>query len=1188
MFPSPEAGYWITVLQIAGLAFLFGVLISRVAAGSLPQPLKQRVVVVACGVLAVATLIGLTFGFVRSATTIVGIAVAATAIATGLLLLRRQSSSAEPKATAVSEEQALLAARLAESEGLYRAIAETASDAIVISQDSRIVFANPAAARLVGIMGPETLIGRSVMEFIVPDKQALARERTAQMLAGASAPLVESRYLKVDGTETDVEISSTPFVLHGRPAIVSILRDISERKRVEQALRRSETRFRGLTELSSDWYWEQDEQYRVTFISDRYSAKTGLKMTPTLGQTRFETDNIWVSEAQKRLHRDDLESRRPFHDLRLSRYDEDGELHYFSISGRPIFNDKGRYIGYYGIGRDITEQQRVETAMRESEARFRSLNDLSSDWYWEQDEALRYTERCSDGIGKSGFDLTRMIGRRREEIPYFEAMTEEEWRPLVASIYRHDAFRGFVLRARNNRGQIRYLNISGEPFFHLNGRFAGYRGTGTDVTERERERAELQLFRTAMETSTEAIFITDMHEMRHVDVNETACRMLGYTRDELLRLRPYDLTPSLSRADFTLRYEEARRAAPDGFSTEMRNRIMTHKDGRQIAVEIYRRYLHVQNRELIVSVIRDISARIAADNALRLRNRALESTVNAVVITRASGDFEIEYVNPAFENLTGYSEDEAIGRNMRFLQGTDRDQPDLPALRRALNEGEDCTLVLRNYSKDGTLFWNELRVSPVSDGDGGITHFVGVINDITAAKSYQDELTHQATHDILTGVPNRNLLEDRLNQTLAVARRHGRLFALVFIDLDHFKHINDGLGHKAGDAVLLQVSARLRAVIRSGDTLARYAGDEFVVILNELQSESAIGDAILRLRNAISRPVTVEDRELIITASMGVSVYPSDGNAADELMRNADAAMYQAKQEGRDGFRFFTHGLSVESHNRMEIAARLRGALDAREFFLVYQPKICLADGNVSGVEALMRWQHPELGIVPPSQFIPLAEETGLIVSMGLWALREACTQIAQWRSQNGLEISVAVNLSARQFRQKDLVSVICSALEEHDVPPRLLQCEVTESAMLHDVDAATQVLTALREVGVKVSLDDFGTGYSSLSYLKRLPIDSVKIDRSFVSDVTTDPESAKIVQAIIGLTKALELTAIAEGVETLEQLEFLQQLGCEEAQGYYYAKPLPAAEITSWIEAHREKNGERKAGNDKAVNEGR
>ena len=1178
MFPAPETGYWITVLQIAGLAFLSGVLITRFPAGFFQRLFKRRARAAACFVLAFAALLAVIFCFARWATIVVGIAVAATAIATGLLLLRRQSVGADPKASVVSEDQALLAARLVESEGLYRAVAEAASDAIVISQDMRIVFANQATARLVGLTTPESLIGRSVMDFIAPEKQALARERTAQLLAGEPAPLVESRYLKVNGTEMDVEISSAPFVLHGKPAIVSILRDISERKRVEQALRRSETRFRGLTELSSDWYWEQDEQYRVTFMSDRYSAKTGLKMTPTLGQTRFETDNIWVSEAQKRLHRDDLESRRPFHDLRLSRYDEDGELHYFSISGRPIFNDKGKYIGYYGIGRDITEQQRVETAMRESEARFRSLNELSSDWYWEQDEALRFTERCSDGIGKSGFDRSRLIGRRREELPYFDTMTDEDWTPMREATSRRVPFREFVLRARNNHGKIRYLSISGEPMFHLDGRFAGYRGIGVDVTDRERQREDLQLFRAAMETSAEAIFITDMADLRHIDVNETACQMFGYTRTELLRLGPKDLNAHLTPEEIQQRFEEARKAGPEKYTSESVNRFLKHKNGTLIPVEVYRRYLRVGKRDMIVSVARDLSPRIAVDNALRLRNRALESTVNAVVITRASGDYEVEYVNPAFEQLTGYAADEVIGRNMRFLQNKDRDQPDLPNLKRALNDGEECTLLLRNYAKDGSLFWNELRVAPVSDGDGGVTHYVGVINDITAAKSYQDELTHQATHDILTGVPNRNLLEDRLEQTLAVARRHGRLFAVVFIDLDHFKHINDGLGHKAGDAVLLQVSARLRAVIRAGDTLARYAGDEFVVILNELQSESAIGDAILRLRNAVSQPVKVEDRDLIVTASMGVSVYPSDGNAVDELMRNADAAMYQAKQEGRDGFRFFTHGLSAESHNRMEIAARLRGALDAREFFLEYQPKICLADGSVSGMEALMRWRHPELGIVPPTQFIPLAEETGLIVAMGLWALREACAQISVWRSQNGLEIPVAVNLSARQFRQKDLVNAICAALDEHDVPPRLLQCEVTESAMLHDVDAATVVLTSLREAGVKVSLDDFGTGYSSLSYLKRLPVDSVKIDRSFVHDITSDPESAKIVQAIIGLTKALELTAIAEGVETQEQLEFLQQYGCEEAQGYYYAKPLPVAEVTRWLEAHQAKGGKRKA----------
>ena len=1169
MFPVIDAGYWSIVVQIGALAFLLGILISRFTDATRQQSnLVDRTLLALITTLRTVVLITLTFGFDRRASDAVPLSLAAAAIAAGLLLLRRNPRRSEDDdETTVTEDEARLAARLGETEGLYRALAEAASDAIVISQDLRIVFANPAAARLAGLASVNDLLGRPVMDFIAPEARELARQRQQELAAGRPAPMVETRYLRADGTEFDVEVSSAPFVLNGRPAIVAIVRDISERKQMAQALARSEARFRGMTELSSDWYWEQDTEYRVTFMSERYSAANGLKMKPTLGQTRFETDNIWESEDQKRRHLEDLDARRPFRDLRLSRRDEDGKLRYFSISGRPVFDDKGEFTGYYGTGRDITRQEVVERALRENEARFRSLSELSSDWFWEQDAQLRFTDRVSEGVERMGLRREKLIGQRYQEIAYYEPTTADEWLPIEQAIDEREPFRDVVIRMRNEAGEIRYVSVSGAPFFE-NGRFAGYRGAAKDITERERQREDLQLFRLAMETTPDAIFITDMRELRHLDVNATACRMLGYERDELLALHPWDLTPSLTPDDFAARYEEARRIGPDRFATELKDRIMLRKDGGELPVEVYRRHLKTRDREIVVSVVRDISARLAVDQALRLRDRALESSVNAIVITRADGDHEVEYVNPAFERLTGYSADETRGRNLRFLQREDRDQPDLAKLRDAISRGEDAVALLRNYTRDGMPFWNEMRIAPVQDGER-VQYYVGVLHDVTAAKRYQDELAHQATHDLLTGVANRTLLEDRIEQAIASARRHQRLFAVVFVDLDHFKRINDEFGHTAGDAVLCEVALRIKSSIRGDDTLARYAGDEFVVILSELDNEEAIGTALMRLRGAVSRPIELDGRAAAVTCSMGACVYPRDGASAEELLRHADAAMYQAKESGRDAYRFFTHGLNERSQSRVEIEGRLRGAIEAGELFLEYHPSIALGDGSVTGLEALIRWRHPELGVVPPAQFIPLAEETGLIVPIGDWVLAEVCAQLARWRTEHRLALPVSINLSARQFRRKDLTSAIAALLREHDLPPSLLGCEVTEASILHDVDAATLVLNALRELGVTVALDDFGTGYSSLAYLRRLPIDALKIDHTFVRDLTTDPDDSQIVQAIIGLAETLGLTAIAEGVEAHEQVDYLRQHGCHAAQGFLYTVPLPAADIPAWLQAH-------------------
>ena len=545
----------------------------------------------------------------------------------------------------------------------------------------------------------------------------------------------------------------------------------------------------------------------------------------------------------------------------------------------------------------------MQRALRDSEARFRSLTELSSDWYWEQDAEFRFTDRCSDGLAKSGFDRRKLIGRRRDELPYYSLMKEEDWAPLIEATSRREPFRDVLMPLVNDQGELRYMMISGTPFYH-DAQFAGYRGVGVDVTERERQREQLQIFRAAMETSPEAIFITDMEQMRYVDVNETTCRMLGYTREELLQMGPQDNNPNVSKEYIRSRYEEARRQGSDHYMIDSENRFLQRKDGTVFPQQIHRRYLRIGNRDLIVSVVRDISAEQAANTAVRLRNRALESSVNAVMITRAGGDLEIEYVNPAFTQLTGYSAEEVKGRNPRFLHGEDRKQPDLHRLRQALNDGEECTVLLRNYSKTGELFWNDLRVAPVREGDR-VTHFVGVLNDMTLAKRYQDELAHQATHDTLTGVPNRNLLDDRLRQSIAAARRRRQQFAVVFIDLDHFKRINDARGHKAGDAVLVEVARRLQGCVRGVDTLARYAGDEFVAVLNESSGEDAVAEALRRLRAAVSQPLHVDGEEITMTCSIGAALYPRDGYDAETLLRNADAAMYQVKAEGRDGVSFY-------------------------------------------------------------------------------------------------------------------------------------------------------------------------------------------------------------------------------------------------------------------------------------------
>jgi diguanylate cyclase (GGDEF)-like protein/PAS domain S-box-containing protein len=557
--------------------------------------------------------------------------------------------------------------------------------------------------------------------------------------------------------------------------------------------------------------------------------------------------------------------------------------------------------------------------------------------------------------------------------------------------------------------------------------------------------------------------------------------------------------------------------------------------------------------------------RLETEEALRLRDRAVEASVNPVLIVSATDPaMPIVYVNHAFEQVTGYSRDEMLGQNCRLLQGDDRNQPELEKIRRAIAEQKDGRALLRNYRKDGSLFWNMLYVTPVRDPRSNqVTHFVGVQHDITEIKRYQEELEHQANHDALTGLANRNLLRDRLEQGLRVAHRYGRACTVAFIDLDNFKLINDSLGHDIGDQVLKIVGERLAACIREGDTVARLGGDEFVLLVTEHGRDSGRLRVAQRVIVAISQPFAIEQREFKVTCSIGIASFPQDGTDADTLLRNADTAMYRAKDLGRNTFQLYSSEMNANLDERLTLETDLWNALERNEFALYYQPKIDLSTRQIVGLEALLRWHHPTKGTILPERFIPIAEESSLIVEIGNWAIREACSQNRDWQNAGCREMPIAVNVSGRQLHN-GLAAVVRAALVSADLSPHCLEIELTESAVMSNTEAAIEALSLLREMGVRISLDDFGTGYSSLSYLKRLPVTGLKIDQSFVRDLASDPDDAAIVRAIIVVAQELTLDVTAEGVETAEQVEFLENHGCGRAQGYYFARPLPADEMRS------------------------
>lgn len=570
-----------------------------------------------------------------------------------------------------------------------------------------------------------------------------------------------------------------------------------------------------------------------------------------------------------------------------------------------------------------------------------------------------------------------------------------------------------------------------------------------------------------------------------------------------------------------------------------------------------------------------VDARRAAQ-ALNLRDRAIESSINAIIIIdHALADDPIEYVNPAFCRITGYSATEALGRNWCFLLGEESGQPALEGIRAALRDNKEGRALLRNYKKDGTLFWNDLHLAPVHNGDGAVTHFIGILNDVTDAMRYQDELEHQATHDMLTGLPNRSLLKDRIAQAIAYAQRYQRELAVVFIDLDNFKLVNDSLGHQAGDQLLKTVALRIQSCIRVSDTVARLGGDEFVLLLPEYPTQAGVESTPLavtlqRVLDDVARPYQIGPHEFFLSCSIGYALLPGDGDTAELLLRNADMAMYRAKELGRNNIQPFVPALNESVARRLALESDLRRALGNGEFFVCYQPQMDLATRRIVGMEALIRWRHPQRGLISPAQFIPLAEETGLIVPIGAWVLRTACAQAKAWQDEGLPAVRLSVNLSARQFIQRDLVASVRQALEETGLSAAYLELELTESLIMHNAELFISTLRELREIGIELAVDDFGTGYSSLSYLQRFPINRLKIDQSFVRDIVGSADSGAISVAIIMLGHSLGLKVIAEGVETVEQLDFLHSSSCNEIQGFYFSKPLPADQMQRFLAENR------------------
>ncbi|MDD2767290.1 MAG: EAL domain-containing protein [Methylococcus sp.] len=987
--------------------------------------------------------------------------------------------------------------------------------------------------------------------------------------------LRSGRLLGLLGLHGDAEASKRHIAEHRLTAMGATLLAVllmlgvaASRQRLWDAalsISRSERRYRIVADFNYDWEYWQVPDGALRYVSPSCERITGYSADALLNEPAL-LERMIHPEDRYPLHGRPCPSAGPAAeveaDFRIVR--ADGEIRWIGHVSRPIYGEHGEFLGLRVSNRDITLRKRAEEAWRRGELHLREAQRLANLGSWELD-LLSGRLEWSEQVFRIFEIDPQQFGT---SYAAFIALVHPEDREAVNHAYTQSVADrlpySIVHRLLMPDGRVKHVCERGETYYGEDGQPLRSMGTVQDISEQRRLENDSRQLASIVESSDDAIIGANLDGIV-LNWNRAAERIYGYAAAEIVGQPLFCLCPPERSAEIREVFDRLLR----GEHVVQFETVRLKKGGTPFPVSqtVFLFKDFEGGTAGIAEISRDITAGKQAEEQLRLAGVAFNHTRDAVLITDAEG--LILSVNQAFENITGYSAAEVLGHNPSLMKSGRHEIDFYARFWQELQTEGYWSGEIWNRHRNGHVFPVWQSISAVKDSEGRISHYVGIFTDITEYKDAEARIQYLSYHDDLTGLPNRAFFQMRLDQLIAEAERDQNRIALLVLDLDHFKTVNDSLGHSVGDELLRQVSERLKANVDMADTLARQGGDEFVIALADCEATQAAhvaGD----IGSALSRPYAIGSHTLVVTPSLGISLYPHDGRDAETLIKSADSAMYKAKSLGRNTHQFYSAEMSALAAERLTLENALHQALPNREFALHYQPQIDLRSGRVVGLEALIRWRHPGMGWVAPLRFIPVAEDNGVIGQIGWWVLEEACRQQTAWADRGLNLVPVAVNLSPLQLYKSDFPERIKSLLAAAGLEPSFLELELTETAVMRDAGKMEDMLRKLKALGIRLAIDDFGTGYSSLGRLRRFQVDKLKIDQSFVRNVCETEDNATITRAIIALAKQLDLKVLAEGVETEEQLRFLREAGCDEVQGYYFSRPVPADEILPWLSGER------------------